>query len=104
MAVAAFAGLRLGEAAALQVGDVEFLCRRLQVSRQVQRAGGGKVEIRAPKYGSERTIYIPGELVEILAAHVRDHCPGTDPGRWMFGSAPPHRDTVGYGWRHRRWR
>ena len=49
VAVAAFAGLRLGEAAALQVGDIDFLRRTVRVSRQVQRAGGGKVEIRAPK-------------------------------------------------------
>ena len=51
----AFAGLRLGEAAAVQVGDVDFLGRTLNVSRQVQRAGGGEVELRAPKYQSERT-------------------------------------------------
>jgi len=102
VAVAAFAGLRLGEAAALQVGDIDFLRRTLRVSRQVQRAGGGKVEIRAPKYGSERTVYIPAELAEILAAHVRDYCPGADPGRWLFGSTPPHQNTVGHWWRQAR--
>ncbi|OQM83375.1 tyrosine-type recombinase/integrase [Rhodococcus sp. 66b] len=55
----AFAGLRLGEAAALQVGDIDFLRREINVERQVQRANGHAVEIRAPKYGSERTIPVP---------------------------------------------
>lgn len=60
MAVAAFAGLRLGEAATLQAGDFDFLRRTLRVTRQVQRAGGGEVEIRPPKYGSERTVLPAG--------------------------------------------
>lgn len=37
IALAAFAGLRLGEAAGVQVGDIDFLRRTLAVSRQVQR-------------------------------------------------------------------
>ena len=78
--VAALAGLRLGEVAALQVGDVDFLRRTLRVERQVQRAGGGSVEIRPPKYGSERTVFIPDALVKVLAAHVAARCPGDDPG------------------------
>ncbi len=105
VALCAFAGLRLGEAAALQVGDVDFLHRVLTVSRQVQRANGGTVEIRPPKYGSERTIYLAGGLVEILAAHVAGHCPGTDPHRFVFGfgrDVPPHQNTVGYWWRKAR--
>jgi integrase len=36
-AVCAFAGLRRGEASALQVGDVDFLKRRIFVSRQYNR-------------------------------------------------------------------
>jgi integrase len=103
LALAAFAGLRLGEAAAVQVGDVNFLGRTPQVSRQVQRAGGGEVEIRAPKYGSERTVYLAAELVELLAGHVAAHRPGGDPRRWLFegegGGNPPHQNTVGYWWR-----
>ena len=55
----ALGGLRLGEAAALQVGDVDFLKREIRVTRQVQRANGKQVEIRPRKYGSERTIYAP---------------------------------------------
>jgi len=36
VALCAFAGLRLGEAAGVQVGDVDFLRRQLAVSRQLQ--------------------------------------------------------------------
>jgi integrase len=102
VAVCAFAGLRLGEAAALKVGDVDFLRRTLAVSRQVQRANGGTVEIRPPKYGSERTVYLADELVRILSRHVELYRPGDDPSRWIFpgeGGNPWHQNTVGHHWR-----
>jgi len=102
VALAAFAGLRLGEVAAVQVGDVDFLGRRLTVQRQVQRAGGGEVEVRAPKYGSERTVFLAESLVELLARHVERHRPGSDPSRWLFvgtSDQPPHQNTVGHRWR-----
>jgi integrase len=35
-ALCAFAGLRVGEAAGVQVGDIDFLRRTLNVSRQIQ--------------------------------------------------------------------
>jgi integrase len=103
VALCAFAGLRLGEAAALQVGDVNFLGRTLDVRRQVQRAGGTAVEIRAPKYNSERTVYLPEQLVQLLARHVERHCTGGAPSCWMFHGGdptlPPHQNTVGHAWR-----
>ena len=98
VAVCAFAGLRLGEAAALQVDDVDFLRRQITVSRQVQRAGGHNVDIRPPKYGSERVVPIPDELVEMLSALVALGHRGV----WLFQGAadtPPHQNTVGYWWR-----
>jgi integrase len=65
--------LRLGEAAALQVRDVDFLRRTLVVARQVQRAG--REQVRPPTYGSERTVFLAPGLVDLLAAHVASHCP-----------------------------
>ena len=100
-ALAAFAGLRLGEAAAVQVGDIDFLHRSLRVRRQVQRAGGGAVEIRAPKYRSERVVYLPDELLMQLAQHIQRYS-RDEPGAWMFagtGHDPPHQNTVGHQWR-----
>lgn len=102
IALAAFAGLRLGEIAGPQVGDIDFLRRTLAVSRQVQQEDGGGVEIRPPKYGSERGVYLPDGLVQLLARHVEQHRPGTHPARWLFEGAPgdpPHQNTVGYWWR-----
>lgn len=102
VALAAFAGLRLGEAAGLQVGDVEFLKRTLHVERQVQRAGKGAIEVRPPKYGSERVVFVPQELVDMLSLYVAEHRPGDDPSRWLFEATegkPPHQNTIGYQWR-----
>jgi integrase len=99
VALCAFAGLRLGEAAAVRVEDVDFLRRTLTVARQVQRGGKGRVELRAPKYGSERVVFLAPGLVDMLAAHVTAHC---SDGGWLFtGDAgqPPHQNTVGYRWR-----
>ena len=45
------------------------------------------MDVRAPKYGSERTVYLAAGLVEILAKHVAEHCPGNDPHRWLFTGA-----------------
>ncbi|MGV9870134.1 tyrosine-type recombinase/integrase [Rhodococcus koreensis] len=101
----AFVGLRLGEAAALQVGDVDFLRREIHVKRQVQRANGHAVEIRAPKYGSERTVPAPDGLLKLVSIHVAKWRPGDDPTRWLFpgeGQHPWHQNSVGYRWRKTR--
>jgi integrase len=92
----AFGGLRLGEAAALKVSDIDFLKREIRVERQVQRANGKRVEIRPPKYGSERTVYAPDGLMTMLSEHVR----GRD--GWVFpgeGEHPLHQNSVGHLWR-----
>ena len=100
--VAAFAGLRLGEAAGLQVGDIDFLRRNLAVQRQVQRAAAAGVEVRLPKYGSERVVHLADGLLNLLAEHIAHHRPGDDPTRWLFEASPgmpPHQNSVGYLWR-----
>lgn len=102
VALCAFAGLRLGEAAALQVGDVDFLRRTVDVKRQVQRVNGGRVDVRAPKYESERVVFVPKQLTDLLAAHIAKHCPDDTPERWIFplsGGNPVHQNTVAHMWR-----
>jgi integrase len=102
IALCAFGGLRLGEAAALQVGDVDFLRRRVVVSRQVQRGPGGTAELRAPKHGSERTVVVPDRLLALIAGHVERHLAAGGPDRWLFPTptgTPPHQNTVGHQWR-----
>ena len=119
VALCAFAGLRRGEALGVQVGDIDFLGRTLRVTRQLQRAkpadieagknlveatGGIAVVVRPPKYESERTLYLPDELVTILAEHVRLHTPKGEPTRWLFdeGGKPWHDNLVDYRWRATR--
>lgn len=116
VALCAFAGLRRGEALGVQVGDIDFLARTLRVTRQLQRAkaadveagkdlvdaaGGITVMIRPPKYESERTIYLPDELVTILSEHVRQHTTHGAPSRWLFDEdgRPWHDNLVDYRWR-----
>jgi integrase len=119
VALCAFAGLRRGEALGVQVGDIDFLDRTLRVTRQVQRAkaadiaagkslvdaaGGITVMVRPPKYESERTIYLPDELIAMLSEHVRQHTPTGMPNRWLFDerSKPWHDNLVDYRWRSTR--
>jgi integrase len=67
VAVCAFAGLRLGEAAGLRLEDVDFLRRTISVRHQVQGETNATVELVAPKFGSERVVYVPAELIELLS-------------------------------------
>jgi integrase len=99
IALAAFAGLRAGEVAGVQLGDINFLGRTLDVRRQVQREAGAEIEVRAPKYGSERTIYLPDALVTMLATHVARHGLA-DPTAWLFAykSGPVTQNVITKRW------
>lgn len=102
VALCAFAGLRLGEAAAVQLADIDFLRRQLNVTRQVQRVSAREVEIKPPKYGSERAVYLPDDPLAMLAQHVEAHTDKRATERWLFQGEPgypPHQNTVGYWWR-----
>lgn len=82
VAVCAFAGLRLGEAAGLQPEDVDFLRRTITVRRQVQGENSSTAEATEPRFGSERAVYVPAELLAILSEHVARL--GVGPGDWLF--------------------
>jgi integrase len=70
VSVCVFAGLRLGEAAGLQLGDVDFLRRTIRVERQVQGQTIATTSVVPPKAGSERTVYVPEALTTTLSVHV----------------------------------
>ncbi len=103
VALCALAGLRKGEAAGVQVGDIDFLRRQLNVTRQLQRDGRG-FAVRPPKYGSERVVYLPDELVTMLSQHLGEHTPDGEPDRWLFtvGDGPLHDNAITWRWRATR--
>ena len=113
VALCAFAGLRRGEALGVQVGDIDFLARTLRVKRQIQRAkaadiaagkdlveavAGITVMVRPPKYESERTIYLPDEVIDDPRPSTSaSHTPTGEPTRWLFyeGGKPWHDNPTG---------
>lgn len=97
--VCAFAGLRLGEAAGLQLDDVDFLRRTIAVRRQVQGSTSATTTIVPPKYGSERVIYAPDDLITMVAEHVRRS--GVRAGDWLISrdGEPYNRQSSGHQWR-----
>ena len=102
LGLCAFAGLRLGEAAALRVGDVAFTKRTIDVRRQVQRGTGGTLEVRLPKHGSERVVQAPDGLMSMLSQHVALLGLQGQPEAWLFPGErdlPAHPNTVAHQWR-----
>ncbi|WP_319804511.1 tyrosine-type recombinase/integrase [Nocardioides malaquae] len=104
VALCAFAGLRKGEAAGIQVGDIDSSLRRLTVSRQLQRDGSTFVA-RLPKYGSERLVPLPDDLVEMLRQHIETFLPEEPPpDAWLFtvGDGPMYDNDIDWRWRATR--
>jgi integrase len=96
----AYAGLRLGEAAGLQVGDVDFLRREIQVRRQVQGQTRSTTKIVPPKAGSARTISVSDELIELLSVQA-SYAWGHE--GWLFGVGELlNRNSAGHLWRQTR--
>lgn len=72
----AYSGLRYGECAALRVGDVDTVRRRLRVSRSVTYVpGSGHVE-GSPKSHASRTAPLPQFVADKLAETVKGRTPG----------------------------
>lgn len=85
--VMAYAGLRIGEAAGLQVGDIGFLpARSVHVQRQIQNRVG-RLDVLPPKHGSERLVPVPDELLLRLSRHIETIGVHGDLG-WLFGRPP----------------
>ncbi|WP_245164936.1 tyrosine-type recombinase/integrase [Curtobacterium flaccumfaciens] len=84
--VMAYAGLRIGEAAGLQVGDIDFLRRTIHVERQIQNEKQ-RLVVLPPKHRSERLIPVPDELLNRLARHIEHVGVHGDEG-WLFGRPP----------------
>lgn len=79
----AYGGLRIGEAAALRMGDVDFLRGRVYVRRNSVEVGGRLVE-GTPKGGAVRTVRIPAFVVEELSRHVAEFVEDAAPESRLF--------------------
>ncbi|MFK4789875.1 tyrosine-type recombinase/integrase [Microbacterium sp. ZW T5_56] len=104
--VCVYAGLRLGEAAGLQIADVNFLGRVINVRRQIQGSSLASTKPVPPKFGSERAIDVPSDLTAALSAHIKD-TRISDPGEYLFRTPLGHlyqRNNAGEEWRKIRTR
>ena len=100
-ALCAFAGLRLGEASAMKVGDIDFLKRTIAIRRQAQKVRGQPMEIRLPKYGSERVVGAADGLLSVLAAHIALLGLQGQHDAFLFTTergGPAAPSTVNYAW------
>ena len=96
LAVMAKAGLRPGEAIALQPGDVDFGRRRLRVERAVTKDGKA-VRIKGTKTAAARDVDLSAELSQGSAATWR----GSAPRRCAQAPASPpgcSRARTGASW------
>lgn len=72
-------GLRWGELAGLQVGDIHFLKRRIHVQRNAVTVGA-RVELGSMKTGQDRWVSVPSAVLDQLAPL----CKGKLPGAWLW--------------------
>ncbi|TXH26428.1 MAG: site-specific integrase [Mycobacterium sp.] len=66
--VLAYCGLRFGELAALRVSDVDFLRKRINVSRSVSDVRGKGLVWSSPKTYEQRSVPIAAHLLSLLSA------------------------------------
>jgi integrase len=68
--VLAYCGLRWSELAALRVGRLNLMRRRLMVAEAMTEVNGGRLVWGAPKSHEARSVPIPRILIDDLAVHV----------------------------------
>jgi integrase len=95
--VLAYTGLRWGELAALRVGRVDLLRRRIHVAESVTEVDGGRLDWGLPKDHERRWVPVPRFLVDDLAEHVA----GKAPDDLVFTS--PHGAVLRVGGARRSW-
>lgn len=86
------------------MGDIDVEARRLTISRQLQR-DGDTFAVRLPKYGSERIVHLPDDLVSMLQAHIETFLPEEPaPDSWLFtvGDGPMYDNDIDWRWRATR--
>lgn len=74
------------------------------MARQVQRLNDGTIIVTSPKAGSSRTVTLPEQVMDILAAHLARFT-GPDPEDHVFTrplGTPMHHHYVNRCWREAR--
>lgn len=74
-AVGAGAGLRQGEAFAVEVDSIDFLRHELHVRQQLALLPGGPPFLKLPKGRKTRIVPLGDEPAAMLAAHIKEHPP-----------------------------
>ena len=97
---AAYTGLRWGELAGLRVGDLDLARSRLTVQSTLVEATGRPPRLGPPKSrASERTITLPGVVVDAFTQHL-EACPPVDDMVWTTErGALLRRGSFGRLWR-----
>jgi integrase len=97
--VAAWCGLRFGELAELQRGDVDLAHGQLRVRRGVVRAGGQWIAGTPKSPAGVRNVAIPPHLMPVVDDHLAGHV-GREPGALLFTNASGGYLTPGglYDW------
>lgn len=106
IAVCAHAGLRLGEAAGLQLQDIIAEgdeAPALIIRRQIQGATNATTVAAPPKHNSRRRVDVPQQLVNLLLQHVDEYGVLRVGGQsYLFTPDGQHvynRQSAGYQWR-----
>lgn len=94
----AYTGLRVGEALALRVGDVDWARRRVRVARTWTDDGNGGQTIGPPKNGKPRWAAAPMSVMELL----RQLADGQPDDVWLFRARRGGPIWV-HNWRSRVW-
>jgi integrase len=68
--VLAYCGLRWSELAALRVGAIDLMRRRITVSEAITEVNGGRIVRGTPKNHERRSVPLPRFLAEELTPHL----------------------------------
>jgi integrase len=77
-------GLRIGEAAALRVADVDLMRGRLSISKSLSEVGGELLEGPPKTESGRRTVTLPPFLRDMLAEHLARNSDPTNPSAYVF--------------------
>lgn len=94
----AYTGVRINEALALQIQDLDFEGRKARIRRTWSDDGDGRMQLSTPKNGEARTIALPASLIPQL----RELAEGQSKNEFLF-RAKRGGYIHDHNWRSRIW-